>query len=104
VLDDAERMARFEREAKVLASLQHTNIVTVHSIENADGVHFLTMELVEGETLSEVVRRGSLPLERLYALASALAGALHAAHRDSRRIVYTYDEDYSDIYELVERP
>ncbi len=48
-----ERLMRFEREAKAVAALNHPNIVTIHSVEEADGLHFLTMELVEGKTLSE---------------------------------------------------
>src|SRR5262249_6778250 len=50
---DPERQARFEREAQAIAALNHPNIVTIHSIEEADGVLFLTMELVEGKTLTE---------------------------------------------------
>src|SRR3989441_248190 len=51
VADDLERLRRFQREARAVAALNHPNIVTIHSVEEAEGVHFLTMELVEGETL-----------------------------------------------------
>ena len=50
---DPERLERFEREAKAVAALKHQNIVTIHSVEEVDGLHFLTMELVEGKALSE---------------------------------------------------
>ena len=60
---DTERLARFQREAQVLASLNHPNISAIHSLEHSDGVHFLAMELVEGETLAERVAKGPLPVE-----------------------------------------
>jgi TolB-like protein/Tfp pilus assembly protein PilF len=75
-----ERLARFEREAKTVAGLDHPGIVTLFSIEDADGVHFLTMELVEGDTLDRLVRPGGLPLDRLLELAIPIADALGAAH------------------------
>ena len=78
---DADRRGRFEREAKAVAALNHPNIVTIHSIEEADGVHFLTMELVEGETLSQMISKGGLDLTRLLQLGLALAEAMAAAHR-----------------------
>ena len=59
---DAERLARFEREARTIATLNHPSIVTLHSIEDVDGVRFLTMELVEGRDLTEFVHAGGLPL------------------------------------------
>src|ERR687895_776698 len=55
---DSERIARFEREAKVLASINHPNIAALYGMEQADGQHFLVMELVEGETLAERLQRG----------------------------------------------
>jgi serine/threonine protein kinase len=55
---DKERLARFEREARLLASLNHPNIATIHGLEESEGVHFLVMELVEGETLAERIQRG----------------------------------------------
>jgi len=80
VTQDAERLARFDLEANLLASLKHPNIVTIYSVEEADGVHFLTMELVEGETLSEIVAARGLPLDRFFDLAIALADAVNSAH------------------------
>ncbi|MFM7230522.1 MAG: protein kinase domain-containing protein [bacterium] len=74
------RMERFEREARAVAGLNHPNIVTLHSIEQADGVRFLTMELVEGEDLGTQVVPGGLPLARLLEIAIPLAEALSAAH------------------------
>jgi serine/threonine-protein kinase len=77
---DAERLARFEREAKLLASLNHPNIATIHGLEQAEGVRFLVMELVEGEDLAQRVQRGPIPMEEALPLAKQLADALEAAH------------------------
>jgi serine/threonine protein kinase/tetratricopeptide (TPR) repeat protein len=76
----ADRLSRFEREARSVATLNHPNIVTLHSIEEAGGTHFLTMELVEGEPLDRLVAPGGLPLARVLELALPLADALAAAH------------------------
>ncbi|MDX1643683.1 MAG: serine/threonine-protein kinase, partial [Thermoanaerobaculia bacterium] len=78
--DDPERLERFEREAKVVASLNHPNIVTIHSVEEADGVRFLTMECVEGEALDARIKPGGVGLEEFLAIARPLAEALCAAH------------------------
>ncbi len=75
-----ERLDRFRREAKALAALDHPGIVGVFSVEEADGVHFLTMQLVEGRSLDQVIPKGGLPLEALLNHATALADALAAAH------------------------
>jgi TolB-like protein/Tfp pilus assembly protein PilF len=75
-----ERLARFEREARTVAGLNHPNIVTLHSVEDEEGIPFITMELVEGETLSDLVTPGGLPLFRILELAIPLADALVAAH------------------------
>ena len=80
VASDPDRLARFEREAKTVAALNHPSIVTLHSIEEAGGVRFLTMELVGGESLDRLVRPGGLPLPRVLDLAIPLADALVAAH------------------------
>ena len=77
---DPERLARFQREARSVAALNHPHIVTIFSVEEADGVHFLTMELVEGKSLDQCIPEGGLPLERIIAIGSALAEALAAAH------------------------
>jgi TolB-like protein/Flp pilus assembly protein TadD len=75
-----ERRERFRREAQALAALDHPGIVTVHSVEEADGVHFLTMQLVEGQPLDRLIPEAGLPIERLARIASSLAEALAAAH------------------------
>ncbi len=75
-----ERRERFEREAQALAALNHPHIVTVHSVEEADGIPFLTMELVSGRTLTELIPEGGLPLARFFDLAIPLASAVGAAH------------------------
>src|SRR5512134_50608 len=62
VASSPERLARFEREARTVAGLNHPNIVTLHSVEDEDGIRFLTMELVAGQTLSNLVAPGGLPL------------------------------------------
>jgi serine/threonine protein kinase len=77
---DAERLARFEREGRLLASLNHPDIVTIHSVEEADGVHFLTMELVEGQSLADILTEEGVDLDRLFEIALPLTEALAAAH------------------------
>jgi len=82
---DPDRMARFEREAKVLASLNHPNIATLYGLENVEsgtgaGTVFLAMELVEGEDLSERIKRGAVPVEEAVAISVQIAEALEAAH------------------------
>lgn len=80
VAASADRLARFEREARTVAGLKHPNIVTLFSVEDEDGIRFLTMELVEGMSLDRVVTPGGLPLSRVLDLAMPLANALVAAH------------------------
>ena len=77
---DQERLARFQREARTVAALNHPNIITLFSVEEDEGVHFLTMELVEGQPLERLIPAGGLPLERIVEIACALAEALAAAH------------------------
>ena len=76
-----EKIKRFEREAQTVASLSHPGIVMLHSIEEADGLRFLTMELVEGETLSKSIPARGFPMERFLSLAIALTDAVSAAHQ-----------------------
>lgn len=78
--DDPEHLARFEREARALAALTHRGIVTIYSVEEAEGVRFLTMELVEGETLDRLIPSGGMAIDHLLEIAIALADALAAAH------------------------
>jgi serine/threonine protein kinase/tetratricopeptide (TPR) repeat protein len=80
VASSPDRLARFEREARTVAGLNHPNIVTLHSVEDEAGVRFLTMELVEGQTLSTLVSPGGLPLPRILELSIPLTDALVAAH------------------------
>ena len=80
VASSPDRLARFEREARTVAGLNHPNIVTLFSVEDEDGVRFLTMELVEGQTLSTLVTPGGLPLPRVLDLSIPLTDALAAAH------------------------
>jgi serine/threonine protein kinase len=77
---DPERMARFEREAKLLASLNHPNIAGIHGLEQADGNRFLVLEYVEGETLQARLSKGALPLEDALELCRQIAEGLEAAH------------------------
>src|SRR5579863_91825 len=77
---DPERLGRFRREAKTLAQLDHPNIVTIYSVEECDGVHFLTMQLVEGLALDRLIPVGGLALPQIIEIASALGDALAAAH------------------------
>jgi len=77
---DPDRMARFSREAQVLASLNHPNIAAIHGLEESGGKRALVMELVEGETLQERLQRGALPLEEALTVAKQIAEALEEAH------------------------
>ncbi len=77
---DKERLARFEREARLLASLNHPNIATVHGLEKSDGQLFLVMELVEGETLRERISKGPLPVEESLEICRQIAEGLESAH------------------------
>ena len=77
---DPERLARFQREAEVLASLNHPNIAQIHGLEEADGVRALVLELVEGPTLADRIKQGPLPLDEALPIAKQIAEALEAAH------------------------
>ena len=80
VANDPDRLARFSREAKVLASLNHPNIAAIYGIEESSGVTALVMELVEGEDLSQRIARGAIPLDEALPIARQIAEALEAAH------------------------
>ena len=77
---DPQRLARFEREAKLLASLNHPNIAAIYGFEKADGVHFLALELVPGETLAERVAKGPVPVEEALEICRQIAEGVEAAH------------------------
>ena len=77
---DADRLARFEREAKLLASLNHPNIAAIYGLEEHEGTRFLVLELVEGDTLADRLNRGAIPVEETLKLALQIADALKAAH------------------------
>ena len=77
---DPERLARFEREARLLASLQHANIAGIHGLEVVDGRRYLVLEYIEGETLAARVRRGAIPVDETIDIARAVAAALEVAH------------------------
>jgi Tol biopolymer transport system component len=78
---DPDRLSRFQREAKMLASLNHPNIATIHGLEQSNGTSYLVMELVAGETLAErITREGPVPLEEALKIAVQIAEALEAAH------------------------
>src|SRR5438128_9063455 len=77
---DPDRVARFQREAEVLASLNHPNIAAIHSLEEVEGSRFLVLEFVEGETLAERIARGPIPVEEALDIARKIREALEAAH------------------------
>jgi serine/threonine-protein kinase len=77
---DGERLARFQREAEILAALNHPNIAHIHGLEKSAGIVALVMELVEGPTLSDRIARGALPIEEALLIAKQIAQALEAAH------------------------
>src|SRR5580700_1695583 len=81
---DPERLSRFQREAKMLAALNHPNIATIHGLEQSSGTSLLVMELVPGETLAERIKRdGAVPVEEALGIAKQIAEALEAAHEKS---------------------
>jgi eukaryotic-like serine/threonine-protein kinase len=77
---DTDRVARFQREAKLLASLNHPNIAAIHGLEQSEGTNFLVLELVEGQTLADRIKAGPIPVEESLKLALQIAEALEAAH------------------------
>src|SRR5688572_1036661 len=79
--NDAERRARFEREARTVSTLNHPNICTLHDIGCHSGTHFLVMEFIEGETLGQRLERGAVPLDQALRYAAHVADALDKAHR-----------------------
>ena len=83
---DAERLARFQREAEVLASLNHPNIAHIHGLETSDGVTALVMELVEGPTLADRIAQGAIPIDEALQIAKQIAEALESAHE--QRIIH----------------
>jgi eukaryotic-like serine/threonine-protein kinase len=77
---ESERVARFQREARVLASLNHVNIAAIHGVDEINGRHFLVMEFVPGETLAERIKKGPIPIEEALPIAKQIADALEEAH------------------------
>src|SRR5262249_50711239 len=77
---DPERLSRFEREARLLASLNHSNIAGIYGLDEADGHRFLVLEYVEGETLADRIARGRVPLDETLAIGRQVAVAVEAAH------------------------
>jgi serine/threonine-protein kinase len=77
---DAERLARFEREAKTLAAVNHPSIATIHGVEKSQGTYALVMELVEGPTLADRIAHGPIPVDEALPIAKQVAEALEAAH------------------------
>jgi serine/threonine-protein kinase len=77
---DKQRLARFDREAKLLAALNHPNIASIHGLEHTDGVHFLVLELIPGQSLAEALKDGPLPVEEAIDVCRQVAEGLEAAH------------------------
>jgi serine/threonine protein kinase len=80
--DDPQLRARFQREARAVAALNHPHICAIHDVASADGYDFIVMEFLDGETLEQRLRRGPLPLPELFQVAIAIADAMVAAHRE----------------------
>jgi non-specific serine/threonine protein kinase len=80
VAEDSGRLLRFEREARLLASLQHQNVASIYGLEESDGLHFLVLELVDGEQLQDRMRRGPIPVDQVVSIGREIAIALEAAH------------------------
>ncbi len=79
-VNNQEKLQRFRTEARAAAAMNHPNIVTIHGVEETEGIHFLAMELVEGRTLREVIPRGGLPFEEFLRIAGQLTEAVATAH------------------------
>jgi serine/threonine protein kinase len=77
---DADRVSRFQREAEVLASLNHPNIAAIHDLEETNGTRYLVLELVEGDTLADRIAQGPVPVEEALTIAKQICDALEAAH------------------------
>src|ERR1700692_1516366 len=77
---DSDRLSRFQREAEVLASVNHTNIAAIYDLEEAEGSRFLVLELVEGETLAERIKRGPISVDEALPIAKSICEAVEAAH------------------------
>jgi serine/threonine protein kinase len=78
--DNKELLARFEREARSISSLNHPNICTLHDVGHEDEIHYLVMELIEGEPLGDRIRQGALPIDKALEIGTQIASALEAAH------------------------
>src|SRR5262245_48973998 len=77
---DPDRIDRFQREAEMLASLNHPNIAAIYDLEEANDARFLVLELVDGETLAERIQRGPFPVEEVLSIGKSICEALEAAH------------------------
>src|SRR5437762_11104856 len=77
---DSERVSRFQREAELLASLNHPNVAAIYDLHEAQGSRFLVLELVEGETLAERIARGRVPIDEALNIAKSICEAVEAAH------------------------
>src|SRR5215469_12086116 len=77
---NSDRVGRFQREAEVLASLNHPNIAGIHDLQEANGSVYLVLELVEGETLADRLKRGPIPFDEAVAIAKQIVDALEVAH------------------------
>jgi eukaryotic-like serine/threonine-protein kinase len=86
--DDPTRMARFQREAELLASLNHSNIAQIYGLEESDGVRAIVMELIEGETLADIIARGPIPVETTIVYARQIASAFEYAHDKPRAVIH----------------
>ena len=86
VAGDADRLARFQREAEVLAALNHPHIAAIYGFEKTPDVTALVMELVEGDDLSQRIARGAIPIDEALPIARQIADALEAAHEQGRLI------------------
>jgi serine/threonine protein kinase len=98
---DADRLARFQREAEVLASLNHSNIAGIHGLAETDGIKALVMELVEGEDLANHIRRGPIPVDEALPIARQIAEALEAAHEQG--IIHRNSNQQTSSYGATRR-
>jgi serine/threonine protein kinase len=100
VASDPERLARFRREAELLASLNHPNIATIHGLEESGGIKALVMELVDGPTLADRIEQGPIPVDEALSIARQITEAVETTDRAPRQIAIIQNW-FEELNEMV---